>query len=135
MAAAVIKLNSLPDAVRPGAKDHDLATIGGLRLVLFFVSRVEIRRVRFELRATRVDAFVNRNDAESLAIVSHFVFGALSQISETPVRQSDFLEGTQLFRTDVFQCATLDVALDVHHLLQLIEKPRVDLRQALNLRD
>ena len=74
VATAVVKLNSLPDAIWPGAEDHDLATIGGRRLALTFVSRIKIRRERLKLGAARVDAFVNRNDAQRLPIFANFVF-------------------------------------------------------------
>ena len=61
--AAVVELDSLPDAVRPRAEDHDLSPVGRVRFALFFVGRIQIRRERFELRAARIDAFVDRRDA------------------------------------------------------------------------
>ena len=37
MTAAVVKLDSLPDAIRTRAEDHDLAPVGWLRFVFRFV--------------------------------------------------------------------------------------------------
>src|ERR1700756_2950771 len=67
MAAAVIKLNPLPDTVRTTAQDDDLLFLRRRRLVFLLVSRVEIRSVAFEFRSARVHAFIDRRDPVLLA--------------------------------------------------------------------
>ena len=74
MAAAVVKLDSLPDAVRSRSENHDLRPIGWLCFVFFFIGRVKIRRVGFELGAAGIHALVNRNQFELFAISAHFIF-------------------------------------------------------------
>ena len=64
MHAAVVELDTLADAVRAAAQNHDLALTRRLRLALLLVSRVQIGGGRRELRGTGVDALVHRADAE-----------------------------------------------------------------------
>src|SRR6267378_1371333 len=60
VAAAIIKFNSLPDAVGTGTEDDDFLLRRGRGLVFFFVGGVEIRCVAFELRGAGIDPLVNR---------------------------------------------------------------------------
>ena len=50
VAAAVIKLDSLPDTIGTTAQDDDLFLFSRSRFVLVFVGRVQIWRVTFEFR-------------------------------------------------------------------------------------
>ena len=67
VAAAVIKLNSLPDTIRPTSQDNDFFLFSRSRLVFVFVRGIEIWRVALEFRSAGVHAFVNRHDATFLA--------------------------------------------------------------------
>ena len=91
--------------------------------------------MRFKLSAARIDAFVNGNDPQTLAILANLIFSSFRQISETAIRQRDFFEGSQLVSRNIFEFQSFDAALNVHHLLQLIEEPRIDARQAIDFRD
>src|SRR6185295_12938329 len=128
VATAIVKLDSLPDPIRPGAEDHDLASIGRRRFAFAFVSRVEIRSERLELGAASVDAFVNRNHAETLSMRAHFVFRFFSQVSKTAIGERYLLERTQKLGRDVLELSSLDVLLNFHHVLKLFQEPGVDAR-------
>ena len=65
VAAAVVELDALADAVGAAAEDHDLAPRGRVGLALVLVGRVEVRGVRLELGRAGVDALVDRGDAEA----------------------------------------------------------------------
>ena len=67
LAAAVIELDALADAVRPAAEDQDLAAAGGAGFVLGFVGAVQIGRLCLELGCTGVDALEGGVDGEALA--------------------------------------------------------------------
>src|SRR5690348_13027159 len=54
MAAAIIELDPLPDAVGPAAQNHDFSPAGGVGFALRLVTGVEIRREAFELRCASV---------------------------------------------------------------------------------
>ncbi len=63
LAAAVVELDALPDAVRAAAQDEDLAAVGGLGFVLRLVGAVEIGRLRLELGGAGIHALEGRRDA------------------------------------------------------------------------
>src|SRR5215216_5218677 len=131
----VVKLDSLPDPVWAGTENHDLASIGWRGFVFTLVSRVKIRCVRFKLSAARVDAFVNRNDSQTLAILTHFVFRTLREIRKTSIGERHFFKRSQLVAGNVWELRAFDALLNVRHLLQLIEKPRIDARETIDFRD
>ena len=79
MAAAVVELDALPDPIRAGAEDHDLAPVGWLRLAFFFVDRVQVRREALEFGRTRVDALENGANTPFLALVANGGFGLVPQ--------------------------------------------------------
>src|SRR5271155_129131 len=67
MAATVIELNSLPDAVRSAAEDDDLLLGSGWSFVLIFVGGVHVRRVALELGGACIHKFINGTDAALFA--------------------------------------------------------------------
>src|SRR5208283_2041406 len=67
VAAAVIKFDSLPDAVGAGAENDDLLLRCGRGLIFFFVGGVEIGRVAFELGRAGIDSLVDGLKAVLLA--------------------------------------------------------------------
>jgi hypothetical protein len=69
VAAAVIELDSLPDAVGPAAQNHDLLAIRGRGFALRFVAGIEIRREAFELGRTGIDAIEDGRHAQLFARV------------------------------------------------------------------
>src|ERR1051325_1846396 len=72
MAAAVVELNSLPDAVRTAAENDDFLFRRGRSFVFVLVGRVEIRRVAFEFGGAGVHALVHRLQAVLLALMANF---------------------------------------------------------------
>src|SRR2546430_1266056 len=70
VAATIIELDPLPDAVRPAAKNDDFLLSRGRRLVFLFVSGIEVGRVAFELSGTSIYKLVDRRDAVLLAEVA-----------------------------------------------------------------
>ena len=69
--AAVVELDALPDAVRAGAQDDDLAPVARDDLGLEVVARVVVRRQRRELARAGVDRLVDRANADAPARVAH----------------------------------------------------------------
>src|SRR6185369_15037351 len=73
--------------------------------------------------------------AETFSMRAHFVFRFFRQVSETAIRERDFLEGTQQLWRNVLEFAALDVLLNFHHVLKLLQEPGVDARKPINFRD
>src|SRR3954466_5781509 len=67
MAAGIVELNALPDAVRAATQNHDLLSIGRGRLAALFIARVHVRRETLELRRAGVNAVIDCFDAEFLS--------------------------------------------------------------------
>ena len=65
VAAAVVELDALPDAVRSAAEDHDLLPRRRIGLALLLVGAVQIGRERLELRGAGVDPLVGRLQARA----------------------------------------------------------------------
>src|SRR5205085_3305096 len=69
--AAIVELDALADAVGSAAQDDDLAPVGRLGFALgrsqavALVTRIKVRRARFELGGACVDALEDRPDAEA----------------------------------------------------------------------
>ena len=77
MAAAVVELDSLADAVRPAAEDHDLLARLRRGLVLGLVARVQVRREALELGRAGIDAVEDGAHAQLLAVLANLErFGA-----------------------------------------------------------
>ena len=73
VAAAVIELDALPDAVRAAAEDHDFLAIARVGFVFRFVARIKIGREAFKFRRAGIHAIEHRGDAEFLAARAHRV--------------------------------------------------------------
>ncbi len=98
MAAAIVELNSLPDAIGTAAKDDDLALGRGSRFVFLVVAGIEIGRHAFELCGAGVHEFEDRLDPHLLAQVTHdgdaIVGGLAPHFSDALVRDSHALHFT-----------------------------------------
>src|ERR1019366_2420039 len=88
VAAAVIKFNSLPDAVGAGTENDDLLLLCRRSLVFFFVGRVEIRCVTLELRGAGIDPLVDWLHAVLLAEVANFFLAAFADQTPGPGKSS-----------------------------------------------
>src|ERR1051325_5542307 len=101
MAAAVVELNSLPDAVRTAAENDDFLFRRGRSFVFVLVGRVKIRRVAFEFGGAGLHALVHRLKAMLLALMTNFfliTFAAQSPGSgEASVGESHAFGITQNF--------------------------------------
>ncbi len=64
LAAAVVKLDALANAVGTAAQDKDLGPVGGTGFVIHLISRVEVRSLRFELGCTGIHPLKGGQDIE-----------------------------------------------------------------------
>ena len=135
MAAAVVELYSLPDTVRSGSEDHDLAPFRRIGFTFFFVGRIHVGRERFELGTARIDAFVDRNYTEGFAVLAHSQFRRARKKRQPPIRQTVFFRRAN-FVVGIFdKRLSIETFLKLHHLRKLIEEPGIDLSQAIYLID
>src|SRR5664280_844047 len=140
MAAAVVELNSLPDAIGPAAEDDDLLAIRRRSFVFFFVGRIEIRRETFELGGASVHPFVHRSNPAGMPLFVYEVGCAATVLHFPKMRQpfigeSHALEIAQFFVANVIDAMRLGVRVGVRDIFQLMEEPRIDLRKVKYLFD
>ncbi len=88
VAAAIVELDALADAVGAAAEDHDFLAIAGVGFVFRFVARIEIRREAFEFGRAGVHAIEHGGDAELLAARAHGVCIGSEQLAQARVGNS-----------------------------------------------
>ncbi len=128
VAAAVIELDSLPDAIGPAAQDDDLLAVSRRRLVLFFVGRVQIRRVALELGGAGVDALEYRPNVVLLAKLMDLLAGRaavlhLERFAQARVGEAHALDLAQPLGVDRLRA---QLRLHIGDLLQLVQEPGID---------
>ena len=91
--AAVVELDALTDAVRPGAEDDDArAVTRRRRLVRLAPGRVEVVRRSLYLGGARVDAAVHRADAAVAPSRPHSRFGNVRGVGDVGVGETEALQ-------------------------------------------
>ena len=81
MAAAIVKLNPLPDPVRPAAKDDDLFAVRRRRFALWraetgrFVGRIHVRRLGLKFGCASINPLEDGPHAKFVAVRAHLILG------------------------------------------------------------
>ena len=129
--AAVIELNSLPDAVRSAAQDDDFLLLRWRGFVFFLVGRIQVRGIAFEFCGAGVHALVHRADVMFLAQVADFFLCTLP-IFQAPygcqpfVGKAHALRIAQHLSRKRFHGMLLQFKLHVVNFLELVEEPRIN---------
>jgi hypothetical protein len=87
--AAVIKLDSLSDAVWSTTENHDSAALAFPNLIFLSVCGVIVRSIGFELGGTGVDEPVGRQYRFRVPLFPHIRFGAVGQIRDLPIGEAE----------------------------------------------
>ncbi len=135
MAAAVVELDALADAVRPAAEDHDLVARRGIGLALALVGAVEVGGERLELGRAGVDALVGRREVEVEARRAHGVLVDAEDRAELAVADAGPLQRAQHLGGDAAQPAKPGRAHQLDELRELRQEPGVDPGQLVQVFD
>ena len=138
MAAAVVELDALPDAVGSSTEDHHpfLARLLGPDLVLIFPGGIVVGRLGLELGGAGVDRLVGGQDPAPLAIVADLHFRGAEHHGQLPVGEARLLGVPHQAIVDRRERADgANQALDLHDLLQLVEEPAIDGRELVDFLD
>ncbi len=135
VAAAVVELDPLADAVGAAPEDHDLPAARRLRLAFPLVGRVEVRRVGLELGGAGVDPLVDRLDLLGRATLPHLGLGGAGELRQAHVGEARALGLPEALAGERRTSAGLglDPLLEIHDLLELREKPGVDPGHAVDV--
>ena len=135
VAAAVVELDALADAVRAAAEDDDLLPRRRVRFALLLVGAVQVRRERLEFRGAGVDPLVGglrpcsrRARATASSSVPSM---PPSSRSPNPAR----LSVRSMSRDMPRRPTSAGRALQLDDLRELREEPAVDLRELVELLD
>ena len=129
---AVVKLHPLSDAIGPRPKDDDLLAPFGGGLALLVVAAVEVRGTGGKLAGTRIDHLVGRPHGERPAERAGFVFGDAAQCAELAIGESEAFHATHAVCID--HGLVLVLGLGDNQLVQLVEEPRIDAGDLVQLR-
>ncbi len=138
VAAAIVELDALADAVRPAAEDHDLFPLRGGGLVgrrareRRLVGGIHVGGGRGELGGAGVDALEHRTHPERAPRRAHLRLAAAGEDREPRVREAHGLEAAegagarrQAFRPDL--------GLGLDDAADLGEEPGIDLARGVDL--
>ena len=138
VAAAIVELDALADAVGPAAQDHDARACrpAGGRFVFVLVGRIEVGRVGLELGGAGVDGLERGHDAPLLAFAANGHLVRAPDRGQLPVGKAGLLGLAQQPVVDPLQPVCLAQPLfQPDDLLQVLEEPGVDVRQLMHLVD
>src|SRR6266404_1059565 len=121
MAAAVIELDALANAIRTAAQDHDLLAVHRRGFTCGFISGIEVRREALEFGGARVYAVEDGADSQFLAPRAHGQLAHLPCPGNLCVRDAVALGGFKLLARDSGGRNALQPALELDHLADLLE--------------
>src|SRR5262249_5256831 len=131
VAAAIVELDTLADAVRPAAENYDLLArarrrlVGGAPIERRLVGAVHVSGGRGELGGAWVDAFECGTHAERAPSRRDFAGGLPGELREARIGEAHGLEPPQR-RAALRQTLRPDFRLRVDDAADLREEPRVD---------
>ena len=148
MHAAVVELDALANAVGTGAQDHGLGLVcrrglvGGdallgirARAVDVLVRLVVVLRGARELGRAGVDRLHAGNHAQTLAVGAHKALVRAGQCGNLGVARAVLLEQAHRVGVDILHAQAADALLDLHHIVDAIEVPRIDTANGMDARD
>ena len=146
--AAVIELDTLANAVGTGAQDHRLGLVRrrGLvgshallgiraRAVDVLVRLVVVLRGARELRSAGIDRLHAGNHAQTLAIGAHKALVRAGQRGNLGVARAVLLEQAHRVGVDILHTQAADALLDLHHVVDTVEVPRIDTADGMDAGD
>ena len=131
VAAAIVELDPLADAVGAAAEDDDLLAVGGAGLAFHvahhggFIGGVHVGCLRLELGGAGVDAFEDGFDAEVQARAADVVFVAAGQFAKAGVCEAHHLDPAQAVFGDG-EAVLADAFFGLDDLADAGEEPRVE---------
>ena len=146
--AAVIELDTLANAVGAGAQDHRLGLVRrrGLvgshallgiraRAVDVLVRLVVVLRGARELRSAGIDRLHDGDHAQTLAVGAHKALIGAGQRGNLGVTRAILLEQAHRVGVNVLHTQAADALLNLHHIVDAVEVPRIDAADGMDTRD
>ena len=148
MYAAVVELDALANAVGAGTQDHSLGLarrrglVGGdallgirARAVDVLVGLVVVLRGARELGGAGIDRLHAGNHAQALAVGAHKTLVRAGQCGNLGVARAVLLEQAHRIGVDILHAQAADALLDLHHVVDAVEVPRIDTADGVDAGD
>ena len=126
VAAAVVELNALADAVGAAAQDHHLGPVGGQHLGFVFVGGVVVGGKGLKLGGAGVYGFVDGDNAQALAVLAHGVFVGAGGVGNLAIAKALALDRPQLVCGEAGEGGALEKFFGFEQAAELVEKPGID---------
>ena len=148
MHAAVIELDTLANAVGASTQNHRLGLVRrrGLvgshallgiraRAVDVLVGLVVVLRSARELGGAGVDRLHAGNHAQTLAVGTHKALVRAGQRGNLGVARAVLLEQAHRVGVDILHAQAANALLDLHHVVDTVEVPRIDTADGMDVGD
>ena len=103
MHAAIIKLNTLANAIRPTTQNDDFFLVAGSRLALFLIGRVHISGIGGKFCGAGIHPFVDRMKIEVITSLANISFRTSDDIGESAVGKTFALEPIKRLAIEVLK--------------------------------
>ena len=133
--AAVVKLDSLADAVRPAAEDDDLFPRGRRRLALLVVAGIKIGGRGVKFRRTGIDPLEDRVNSVAVSALAHRLLFGLQQQRDAPVGKPLLFPCAQGLRVEGCHAVRADFGLGFHQIRHFRQEPPIDFANGVDLFD
>ena len=108
MDTAVIKLNSLADAVGAATEDDDFFSVGFLSLVFLLVGRIIVGCIGLEFGSTGIHQFIYRQNILFFPQLPDIILRGTGQICQLLVGETSLFAKSQEFRIQPLKTALGD---------------------------
>ncbi len=131
---AVVELDPLTDPVR-AADPRIITFLYRLRISFIFdlIRRIEIRREGFKLTRAGINPFEDGANTGGMTPFAHVALVAVGQVSDAAIRESALLGELNLSVVKFGERPSSYLSLQVRELRDLVEKPGIDMGQAVDL--
>ena len=133
MYTAIVKLDTLTNAVGTATQDHDLVTPGRIGLALFLIGRVHISRIGRKLGRTGIHPLVDRENIQLVALTTQTLLTDGQQLGQTGIRKALALEAVHQAVVDISQAQRLDLLFFVDQIFDLHQEPGINFGELENL--
>ena len=133
MHAAVIELDTLPDAVGTTAQHHDLVIAAGRRFAFLFIGGIHVGCRGRELGRTGVNPFVDRPHCQVVTTLTYLALGTIQQARQPTVGKTLALQLPQANGIECLDTQRTQAVLLGHQITDLGKEPGIDRRQLKQL--
>jgi len=125
----------LADAIGTAAKDHDLPLLRRQNLIFVAVARIVVRREGFEFGRAGIHESIRGLNIAPLPIGADGDHVTLQNLGQLGIGETKFLRPRNAVIVDRGERLFFEVLLHLKNLFELVQKPRIDLREIENFFD